>query len=108
MGGQIVVTGLLPTVRGLGDDAPKKVANALARLLWPAYALLVITGFWNVSAFDLQRAPTAWKVVLVVKLGVVLLAGVAVFKVDGHSVWCKIGQPFQRVGGKAGFGLLSV
>jgi len=97
VGGQIVVTGLLPTVRGLGDDAPKKVANALARLLWPAYALLVITGFWNVSTFDLQRAPTAWKVVLVVKLGVVLLAGVAVFLHQrsttrrGLAIWGSVG-----------------
>ena len=50
VGGQFTVAGLLPTVRSLGEDAPKKVALALARLLWPAYAVLVITGFWNISA----------------------------------------------------------
>lgn len=79
VGGQIVVTGLLPTVRGFGDDAPKKVARALARMLWPAYALLVITGFWNISSFDVKHAPGAWTAVLMVKIVVVLVAGVAVF-----------------------------
>ena len=28
VGGQIVVAGLVPTVRGFGDDAPKALANA--------------------------------------------------------------------------------
>ncbi len=78
VGGQLTVAGLLPTIRTFGEDAPKKVARALARLLWPAYALLVITGFWNVSAFDLKSAPTAWNVVLGIKIAVVALAGVAV------------------------------
>ncbi len=54
VGGQFTVAGLLPTIRALGDDAPKKVAQAFARLLWPAYAVLVVTGFWNISALDRQ------------------------------------------------------
>ncbi len=97
VGGQIVVTGLLPTVRGFGDDAPKKVARALARLLWPAYALLVITGFWNMATFDLKHAPSAWSAVLMVKIAVVLVAGVAVFLHQrattrrGLAVWGSIG-----------------
>jgi putative copper export protein len=79
VGGQVTVAGLLPTVRTFGEDAPKKVARALARLLWPAYALLVITGFWNVATFNVKDASTAWKVVLGIKIAVVALAGVAVF-----------------------------
>jgi hypothetical protein len=78
-GGQVTVAGLLPTIRTFGEDAPKKVARALARLLWPAYAVLVLTGFWNVATFDLKDAPTAWNVVLGIKIAVVALAGVAVF-----------------------------
>ncbi len=78
-GGQLTVAGLLPTIRTFGEDAPKKVGRALARMLWPAYALLVITGFWNISTFDLKNAPTAWNVVLGIKIAVVALAGVAVF-----------------------------
>jgi hypothetical protein len=79
VGGQFTVAGLLPTIRTLGDDAPKKVARALGRLLWPAYGVLVVTGFWNISAVDAKHASSAWNAVLGIKIAVVLLAGVAVF-----------------------------
>jgi putative copper export protein len=75
VGGQIVVAGLLPTLRSLGGDAPKKVARAFARLQWPAYLLLLITGVWNVAAVH-KGQPSAWRAVLGVKIGVVVLAGV--------------------------------
>ena len=78
VGGQFTVAGLLPTVRSLGEDAPKKVAAALGRLLWPAYAVLVITGFWNISSLTLKGAPSAWTTVLIIKIVVVVVAGVAV------------------------------
>jgi putative copper export protein len=79
VGGQFTVAGLLPTVRSLGEDAPKQVARALGRLLWPAYAVLVVTGFWNIGALTVDHASTAWKTVLIVKIVVVAVAGVAVF-----------------------------
>ena len=79
VGGQFTVTGLLPTVRRLGDDAPKQVARALARLLWPAYAVLVVTGFWNMAAVHSNNGGTAFQVVLGVKIGVVALAGLGVW-----------------------------
>jgi putative copper export protein len=79
VGGQFTVAGLLPTIRGLGEDAPKKVARAFARLLWPAYGVLVLTGFWNIGAVDAKHASSAWTAVLMVKIAVVVLAGVAVF-----------------------------
>ena len=97
VGGQFTVAGLLPTIRGLGEDAPKKVARAFGRLLWPAYALLVVTGFWNIAALTVKDATSAWKAVLIVKIVVVAIAGVAVFlhqrstsKV-GLAVWGSIG-----------------
>ena len=79
VGGQFTVAGLLPTVRGLGEDASKKVARALARLLWPAYAVLLITGIWNISTFTFKDASSAWKSVLMIKVAVVVVAGVGVF-----------------------------
>jgi putative copper export protein len=78
VGGQFTVAGLLPTIRGFGDQAPKAVARALARLLWPAYAVLVVTGFWNIDAVSAGRGTGAWKAVLIVKIAVVVLAGVGV------------------------------
>jgi putative copper export protein len=78
VGGQIVVAGLLPTIRSLGPDAGKTVARAFARLQWPAYAVLLLTGIWNVAATRAGQ-PHAWQVVLGVKIGVVLLAGLAAY-----------------------------
>ena len=79
VGGQFTVAGLLPTVRRLGEDAPRQIGQALGRLLWPAYAVLIITGFWNIGAVDAGAASSAWKAVLFVKIGVVGLAGAAVY-----------------------------
>ena len=97
VGGQFTVVGLLPTVRSFGEDAPKKVGQALGRLLWPAYAVLVITGFWNISALTVKDASSAWKAVLVVKIVVVAVAGVAVFLHQrartkrGTAIWGAVG-----------------
>lgn len=77
VGGQITMAGLVPAARGVGEQAPRTLANAFARLAWPAYALVVITGFWNIAAVPPSQQSTAWQVVLGVKLAVVALAGVA-------------------------------
>jgi len=76
VGGQLTLAGLVPTARGLGEGAARTLARAFARIQWPAYAVLVITGFWNVSAVHAGQPP-AWRVVVGVKMGVVLLAGLA-------------------------------
>jgi putative copper export protein len=76
VGGQIVMLGLLPTVRAMGPGAPKAVAQAFARLAWPAYALLVATGLWNLAVVHPSGQSTAWNAVLGVKLLMVALAGV--------------------------------
>jgi putative copper export protein len=76
VGGQITVAGLVPTARQLGDDAPRRVARAFSRLSWPAYALLLATGVWNVAASP-DGQPHAWNVLLGAKILVALLAGLA-------------------------------
>lgn len=70
------MVGLLGTVRQLGDEAPKKVANAFGRLSWPAFVVLLGTGVWNVAAAGDHQKP-AWKAVLSAKIAVALLAGLA-------------------------------
>jgi putative copper export protein len=74
VGGQLTLAGLVPTARGLGDGAARTLARAFARIQWPAYAVLVVTGLWNVSATH-QCQPGTWQAVLGVKIAVVLLAG---------------------------------
>jgi putative copper export protein len=78
VGGQLTIAGLVPTARRLGEGAPKALAQAFSRLQWPAYGLLVITGFWNVSAVHAGQ-PHAWVIVLVIKIVVVALAGLGAF-----------------------------
>jgi putative copper export protein len=78
VGGQFVVAGLLPTIRSLGPEAPRRVAGAFARLQWPAYGLLLATGVWNVAAVQ-DGQPAAWDAVLGAKIAVAVLAGVAAF-----------------------------
>ena len=75
VGGQIVMMGLVGPSRKLGNDAAKVLARSFARLAWPAYAVLVITGFWNISTFQWADQTSAWKAVLITKIVVVALAG---------------------------------
>jgi putative copper export protein len=79
VGGQLVMMGLVGPARGLGGDAPKVLARAFARLAWPAYAVLVVTGFWNLSTFTWSQQSAAWKAVLIAKIVVVALAGLGAF-----------------------------
>ena len=76
VGGQLVLAGLIGTVRGLGTDAPKRVAAAFGRLSWPAYWLLIVTGVWNYLAIDHAGASTAWNAVFGIKMLCVVVAGV--------------------------------
>ena len=78
VGGQFTVLGILPTARALGPEAPKAVARAFSKLMWPAYAVLIITGVWNISATHAGQ-PSNWQAVLGAKMAVVVLAGVAAF-----------------------------
>ena len=75
VGGQIVMMGLVGPARTLGAEAPKALARAFERMAWPAYAVLVVTGFWNLSTFHWAVQTGAWKAVLVAKIVVVAAAG---------------------------------
>jgi putative copper export protein len=79
LGGQIVVAGLLPTIRTLGDDAPRKVARAFGRLSWPAFWLLILTGFWNYAAVHGSTQSSSWNAAFGIKMFMVVAAGVGMF-----------------------------
>lgn len=76
VGGQFALAGLVPTIRGLGDGAAQKVARAFGRLSWPAYWLLIVTGFWNYASVDHQHASSGWNAVFGIKMLCVVVAGV--------------------------------
>ena len=79
VGGQITLGGLVPRLRRIGPDATTAAARAFARLAWPAYAVLVATGIWNVAAVHAFSKKGGYDVTTQVKIGVVFLAGIAAF-----------------------------
>lgn len=72
VGGQFVLAGLLPTVRKLGEDAPRLAGIAYNRLAWPAYAVLVATGLWNLFDLPLGDLRHPW---IELKILAVVLSG---------------------------------
>ncbi|MDA8025444.1 MAG: hypothetical protein M0T78_02715 [Actinomycetota bacterium] len=79
VGGQFTLAGLVPTLRKSGEGVAAAAAKAFSKLSWPAYALLIITGLWNVAAMNMNKTSSAWKVVLGIKITVVALSGIAAF-----------------------------
>ncbi len=73
VGGQIVLAGLVPTVREIDPEAPKKVARAFNRIAWPAYGVAVVTGIWNLLDIPMEDPPY---VELGLKVLVVALSGI--------------------------------
>ena len=78
VGGQIVLAGLVGTVRRESPSAPAAVARAFARLAWPAFAVLVATGIWNLTEVDLGNTTTDYQVTVFVKVAVAVASGVFV------------------------------
>ena len=78
VGGQIALAGLVGTVRKQSPEAPRAVARAFARVAWPAFGVLVITGIWNLTAIDLGNTTTAYQVTVFVKITVAVASAVFV------------------------------
>jgi len=77
VGGQITLAALVPTLRSLGPDAPKKAARAFNRVAWGAFVVLVLTGMWNVAALHVGQRSTGYQMLLMAKLLVVALSGIS-------------------------------
>jgi putative copper export protein len=75
VGGQLTLVGLLPAVRALGGNAPAAVARQFNRIAWPAFAVLVATGVWNLFEVALGDRSTEYQVTVFVKLLVVAVSG---------------------------------
>jgi len=74
VGGQLTLAALVPALRAAGAEVPKAAARAFNRVAWPAFAVLVLTGIWNVVAGSDDSA--AYQSTLMVKYTLVLLSGV--------------------------------
>ncbi len=78
VGGQFALAGVVPVLRKEAPESTKAVARAFARLAWPAFAVLVITGMWNLAEVDIADTDTAYQVTVFVKVAVALVAATAV------------------------------
>jgi putative copper export protein len=82
VGGQLVLAGLVPRVRAAHPDALGTIARGFARVAWPALAVTVVTGVWNIAAVSPSEQGTAYTFTLFAKL---LAVGVAVAASILHS-----------------------
>ncbi|NDE59632.1 MAG: hypothetical protein EB010_09470 [Acidimicrobiia bacterium] len=77
VGGQIVLGGLVPRLRTEHPDSLKTAANAFARVAWPAFALTMVTGIWNILDVSISDTTTEYQVTLFVH--VLLAVATAMF-----------------------------
>ncbi|MEI6039183.1 MAG: hypothetical protein WCQ52_05820 [Actinomycetes bacterium] len=78
VGGQLVFAALVPVLKAKDAALPKLVAKQFNKIAWPAFALLIFTGAWNMATLS-KDIPANYNAVLGVKMVVVLLSGVAAY-----------------------------
>ena len=83
VGGQIVLGGLVPKLRKVAPESLKVAANAFARIAWPAFAVVVVTGMWNILDITVGDMTSEYQITIFVH---VLLAMAAAMFVVIHSI----------------------
>jgi putative copper export protein len=76
VGGQLTLAALVPALRRLGAEIPRTAARRFNQVAWPAFAVLIVTGVWNVIAVR-SHITGSYQTTLVVKLVVVAVSGAA-------------------------------
>jgi len=74
VGGQIVLIALMPTLHRAAPEAVTPAARAYAWVAWPAFAVLILTGFWSMSASGLMVDPAS-RTTILIKMVLVLFSG---------------------------------
>jgi putative copper export protein len=77
VGGQIALAGVVPSLRRVAPDATAPVARAFARIAWPAFAIAVVTGMWNLVEIDVTDTTTAYQVTVLLKVLLAMASGAA-------------------------------
>lgn len=79
VGGQFTLAGLVPTLRHEDAELPRKVARRFNRLAWPAFAVLLATGIWNLVEHPMNEQSNAYNLTVLFKLLIVAISGLAAF-----------------------------
>ena len=83
VGGQISLGAIIPVLRPAPDDPDPEAARARIRAVarrfqvaaWIAFAVLLVTGIWNLQALHVADQSSEWLATLFVKLACVALSG---------------------------------
>jgi putative copper export protein len=77
VGGQIALAAVVPVVRrAAGAETVRLVARRFQQVAWPAFALLVATGIWNLIEVHIGDQDSQYFTTVFVKLVFVALSGV--------------------------------
>ncbi|MDQ2873803.1 MAG: hypothetical protein M3Y33_02870, partial [Actinomycetota bacterium] len=77
VGGQLTLAALVPVLRRFGGEVPRAAARRFNQVAWAAFAVLVITGAWNIVTVRGEISHDAsYRVTLIVKLFVVGVSGI--------------------------------
>jgi putative copper export protein len=79
VGGQLTLAALVPALRGLGGQVTSAAARRFNQVAWPAFAVLVVTGVWNILADSGDDEASGYRTTLIVKLVLVAVSGVTAF-----------------------------
>jgi putative copper export protein len=103
IGGQIALAALVPVVRANGgSEATRAAARRFQMVAWPAFALLIGTGIWNLLEVDISQQSSSYQTTLAVKLVLVVISGFGAF---GHTALMRRNPALG--GAFAGIGLLA-
>ncbi len=76
VGGQLVLAALVPVLRTFGAEVPRAAASRFNQVAWGAFAVLVVTGVWNIMAVRGQIShDPGYRTTLIVKIVVVGISG---------------------------------
>jgi putative copper export protein len=82
VGGQIALASIVPIARRVGGvEVTRAVARRFQQVAWPAFALLLATGVWNLVAEKVGDRSSQYRTTLLVKLLLVAISGACAF---GH------------------------
>lgn len=85
VGGQITLGAVIPALRPAPDDPDPEAARVRIRAVaqrfqvaaWTAFAVLLLTGIWNLQALHVGDQSTEWLATLMAKLFCVAVTGAA-------------------------------
>ncbi len=77
VGGQLTLAALVPALRRFGAEVTRAAARRFNQIAWLAFAVLLVTGVWNIATTSSQVSNSAgYRATLIVKLVVVAISGV--------------------------------